>query len=110
VSICRSIAIQPEVLFLDEPFSALDYSTTREMELELLDIWQEKKVTTIFVSHDVDEAIFLADRVFILSPRPAIIKATLQIPLLRPRTAEMFISEEFLILKKSVLEAFAYDK
>jgi ABC-type nitrate/sulfonate/bicarbonate transport system ATPase subunit len=62
------------VLIMDEPFSALDYSITRKMELELLDIWQEKKITTLFVSHDIDEAIFLADRVVVLSPRPAKIK------------------------------------
>lgn len=110
VSICRSLVIQPEVLFLDEPFSALDYSTTREMELELLNIWQEMKITTVFVSHDIDEAIFLADRILILSPRPAEIKAVIPIPLTRPRTPEMFVSEEFLALKKSVLEVFAYEK
>lgn len=110
VSICRSIAYDPDILIMDEPFSALDYSTTRKMELELLDIWQEKKITTLFVSHDIDEAIFLADRVIVLSPRPAKIKKIFEVKLPRPRTLDMLSSPEFTELRNAILNTFEYEK
>ena len=110
VSICRAIMIRPDLLLLDEPFSALDYSTTREMELELLDMWHEQPVTTLFVSHDIDEAIFLADRMLILSPRPATIKSILTIPLPRPRTLDLFTDARFIAIKRAALDLFAYEK
>jgi len=110
VSICRAIAYDPDILIMDEPFSALDYSTTRKMELELLDIWQEKKITTLFVSHDIDEAIFLADRVIVLSPRPAKIKKIFEVKLPRPRALDMLSSPEFTELRNAILNTFEYEK
>jgi NitT/TauT family transport system ATP-binding protein len=110
VSICRAIAYNPDILIMDEPFSALDYSTTRKMELELLDIWQEKKITTLFVSHDIDEAIFLADKVVVLSPRPAEIKKVFEVNLARPRTLDMLSSAEFTVLRNAILNTFEYEK
>lgn len=110
VSICRAIAYNPDILIMDEPFSALDYSTTRKMELELLDIWQEKKITTLFVSHDIDEAIFLADKVVVLSPRPATIKKIFEVKLPRPRTLDMLSSLEFTDLRNAILNTFEYEK
>ncbi len=110
VSICRAMASNPDILIMDEPFSALDYSTTRKMELELLDIWQEKKITTLFVSHDIDEAIFLADRVLVLSPRPATIKKVFEVKLARPRTLDMLSSPEFTELRNAILNTFEYEK
>ncbi len=110
VSICRSFASNPDVLIMDEPFSALDYSTTRKMELELLDIWEEKKITTLFVSHDIDEAIFLADKVIVLSPRPASVKKIFEVKLPRPRTLDMLSSPEFTELRNSILNTFEYEK
>jgi NitT/TauT family transport system ATP-binding protein len=110
VSICRAMAYDPDILIMDEPFSALDYSTTRKMELELLDIWQEKKITTLFVSHDIDEAIFLADRVVVLSPRPAKIKKIFDVKLPRPRTLDMLSSPEFTELRNAILNTFEYEK
>lgn len=110
VSICRAMAYDPDVLIMDEPFSALDYSTTRKMELELLDIWQEKKITTLFVSHDIDEAIFIADKVVVLSPRPATIKNIFEVKLPRPRTLDMFLSSEFIELRNAILNTFEYEK
>lgn len=110
ISICRAIAYDPDILIMDEPFSALDYSTTRKMELELLDIWQEKKITTLFVSHDIDEAIFLADRVVVLSPRPASIKKIFEVKLPRPRTLDMLTSPEFNALRNAILNTFEYEK
>src|SRR4030042_7066950 len=64
-AICRAFAYDPEVLFMDEPFSSLDYSTSRRMGLELMNIWKETRKTTLFVSHDKDEAIFLAEKVIV---------------------------------------------
>jgi NitT/TauT family transport system ATP-binding protein len=110
VSICRAMASDPDILIMDEPFSALDYSTTRKMELELLDIWQEKKITTLFVSHDIDEAIFLADKVVVLSPRPATIKKVFDVKLARPRTLDMLSSPEFTELRNAILNTFEYEK
>jgi NitT/TauT family transport system ATP-binding protein len=110
VSICRAMASNPDILIMDEPFSALDYSTTRKMELELLDIWQEKKITTLFVSHDIDEAIFLADKVVVLSPRPAKIKKIFEVKLPRPRTLDMLSSPEFTELRNAILNTFEYEK
>lgn len=110
VSICRAIAYDPDILIMDEPFSALDYSTTRKMELELLDIWQEKKITTLFVSHDIDEAIFLADRVVVLSPRPASVKKIFEVRLSRPRTLDMLSTPEFNELRNAILTTFDYEK
>jgi NitT/TauT family transport system ATP-binding protein len=108
-AICRAIIYDPELLLMDEPFSALDYSTTKKMELELLDVWQERKITTLFVSHDIDEAIFLADRVIVLSPRPGSIKEVFQVNLPRPRTLDMLSSDEFFSLRNKILASFHYE-
>ena len=109
VAICRAIAYQPDILLMDEPFSSLDYSTTRKMEMELLEIWQERKITTLFISHDIDEAIILADRVVVLSPRPARIKEIIEINLPRPRKLEMITSDEFFTIRNKALQAFIYE-
>jgi NitT/TauT family transport system ATP-binding protein len=110
ISICRAMAYDPDVLLMDEPFSALDYSTTRKMELELLDIWQDKKITTLFISHDVDEAIFLADKVIVLSPCPAKVKKIFEVKLPRPRTLDMLSLPEFTDLRNQILTTFDYEK
>lgn len=109
-AICRAFAYDPEFLLMDEPFSSLDYSTSRKMGLELLDIWKENKKTTIFVSHDVDEAIFLADRVVILSSRPAKIKGIIKIRLPRPRNLDILSSKEFFEHRNEILKLFEYEK
>jgi NitT/TauT family transport system ATP-binding protein len=109
VAICRAIAYKPDILLMDEPFSSLDYSTTKKMEIELLKIWQEEKITTLFVSHDIDEAIFLADRVIVLSPRPSKIKKIFKIPLPRPRKLDMIASDEFFTIRNKILQSFMYE-
>ncbi len=109
IAICRAFAGDPEVLLMDEPFSALDYSTTRKMELKLLDMWEKNKVTTIFVSHDIDEAIFLADRVVILSSHPGKIKHVIEVDLTRPRTLEMLSSDAFISIRRNILSIFDYE-
>lgn len=107
-AICRAFAYNPDVLIMDEPFSSLDYSTSRKMGLELLDMWKETKKTTLFVSHDIDEAIFLADKVIIFSRRPAKIKGIIEVDLPRPRTLDMVSSKTFFGIRNKILELFEY--
>ena len=109
VAISRAFVGDPEFLLMDEPCSALDYQTTKKVDLELLNLWQEKKLTTIVVSHDIDEAVFLADRVIVLSPRPGKVKTIIDVDLPRPRTIEMFTSEKFFEIRSKVLASFMYE-
>lgn len=85
VGIARALAIEPDVIFLDEPFSALDSFTAARLRQDLLDIWQEKKLTIIMVTHSIEEAVLLADRIAVLSVGPATIEAVVNNPLPRPR-------------------------
>lgn len=109
-AICRAFAYNPDLLLMDEPFSSLDYSTSRKMGLELLNIWKETKKATLFVSHDVDEAIFLADRVIVLSKRPAKIRGIVDVDLPRPRKLSMLSSERFFNIRNKVLRLFEYEQ
>ena len=89
VNIARALAADPEVLLLDEPFSGLDAQTREVMQAELLKIWGERKKTAIFVTHQIDEAVYLADRVIAFSSRPARIVQEWRIPFARPRPLEL---------------------
>lgn len=106
VAIARALAYEPEVLLLDEPFSALDFEVTLHMMEMLLAVWSESKLTTLFISHQVEEAVFLADRVIVLSSRPGRIKEVIPVPLARPRTLAMLESPEFFVTRNKVLEVF----
>ncbi len=97
-AIARSLCLEPRLLLLDEPFGALDAVTRRSMNIELQRIWLESKLTTILVTHSVDEAIFLADSVIVLSGRPGKIVETINVPFARPRNAECMRTEEFHML------------
>jgi NitT/TauT family transport system ATP-binding protein len=94
VNIARALAADPEVLLLDEPFSGLDAQTRETMQGELLKIWDERKKTAIFVTHQIDEAVYLADRVIAFSARPARIVAEWKVPFARPRPLELKQSQE----------------
>ena len=85
VNLARALAIDPEVLLMDEPFASLDAQTRELMQAELLRIWSEQKKTVLFITHQIDEAVYLADRVVVFSARPAVVKATIPIDIPRPR-------------------------
>jgi NitT/TauT family transport system ATP-binding protein len=104
VSIARVLVNQPRVLLMDEPFSALDAQTRLHMQEMLLDLWSEFRITVVFVTHDIDEAIFLSDRVVVFSSRPGRIKAQIPVELDRPRFAEVLTSAEFMRLKRRCMD------
>jgi NitT/TauT family transport system ATP-binding protein len=95
VAIARTLVTDPSVLLMDEPFGALDQILRRTMNIELQRIWMEKRSTTILVTHGIDEAVFLADRVAIMQRNPGRIAQIVNIPFARPRRAELFSAPEF---------------
>ncbi len=105
VGIARALANYPSVLLMDEPFGALDAQTRLMMQENLLRIWSEFGITVMFVTHDVDEAIFLADRVVVMSAAPGRIIADLDVELPRPRDPDIATDSAFVALKKTCLEA-----
>lgn len=103
VALMRTLAVEADVLLLDEPFGALDSQTRLDMQMWLLSVCQDLSATILFVTHDVDEAIFLADRVVVMTGRPGRIAADIAIPLARPRDLEVLTSPRFTELKKEAL-------
>ncbi len=102
VAIARALAYNPAILLMDEPFGALDAQTRELMQELLLKIWAESQTTILFITHDVDEAIFLADRVYVMTARPGRIKREIAIGLPRPRDYEVELSAPFLEIKREI--------
>jgi NitT/TauT family transport system ATP-binding protein len=102
VGLARALATDPDVLLMDEPFAALDAQTRDLMQVELLRIWQEAKKTVLFVTHQIDEAIYLSDRVMVMTKRPGRAKKIFPIDLPRPRDYEMRVTPEFNELKLEI--------
>ena len=107
VALARALAYDPAVLLLDEPFGALDALTRERMNLELLRLWQEHRRTVALVTHSIQEAVFLADRVLVMSPRPGRICRDIRIPLPRPRTLEDMSTAQFAALAHQVRMAIS---
>jgi NitT/TauT family transport system ATP-binding protein len=106
VSILRALVVEPEILFLDEPFSALDYEMTLFMRDQLQRIFVETGTTTVLVSHDLEEAVYLADRILLLSRRPATIADYVRYDAARPRTDATMSESEFVRIKAHCLDVF----
>jgi NitT/TauT family transport system ATP-binding protein len=98
VNVARALAVDPKILLLDEPFAALDAQTREIMQTELLGIWQQTRKTVVLITHQIDEAVFLADRVIVFSARPGSVRQQVAIDLPRPRTLEIKRQPEFVAL------------
>ena len=105
VQIARALISTPKVLLMDEPFGALDYQTRIFMQELLLRLWVEYKPTVFFITHDVSEAIFISDRVLVMSRRPGRVKLTVNIQTPKPRTADFLSAPEFVQLQRELLHA-----
>ncbi|AJY76712.1 ABC transporter ATP-binding protein [Paenibacillus beijingensis] len=106
VSIARALAMEPEILLMDEPFSALDEFSRERLNEELLTVWSKVGSTVVFVTHSISEAVFLSDRVFVLSPHPGRLSAVVDIPLPRPRNKEMRNTPQFFELIADIRSRF----
>ncbi len=105
VAIARALLLQPSILLMDEPFGALDAITREQMHLDLLNIWTARRPTLLFVTHDIAEAVFLADRVVLLSPRPGTVREIFQVPLPRPRIPDHRFTSDFAAACRDVRHA-----
>ncbi|HEY9657183.1 MAG TPA: ABC transporter ATP-binding protein [Allocoleopsis sp.] len=105
VAIARALANEPEVLLMDEPFGALDAQTKEQMQQFLLDLWEKTHVTILMITHDVEEAIFLSQRVYVMSSRPGQMKQEISIDLPEIRYLDIKLTPEFITIKRQVLTA-----
>lgn len=102
IGIARALAIEPEVLLMDEPFGALDVQTRDLLQDELLSIWQRDRKTVLFVTHSIEEALYLADRVVVFTPRPARIERIVTVPFVRPRDESVKTSPAFIEIRSGI--------
>jgi len=110
VEIARVLINKPRLLLMDEPFGALDAQTRLKMQQLLLDIWGRIRTTLVFVTHDIDEALFLADRILVMSPRPGRIIENLPVNFARPRRTELVTTPEFMLLKRHCLDLLNHEE
>lgn len=104
VAIARALANKPKILLMDEPFGALDAQTRAKMQAYLLEIWKNIDITVFFITHDLDEAVYLADRILVLKANPGEVEELIEVPVPQPRSPDQFLSPEFLATKKRVEE------
>lgn len=104
VSLARVLVNRPRVLLMDEPFSALDAQTRLQVQGMLLNLWHEFRMTVVFVTHDIDEAVYLSDRVVVITRRPGRIKAQVPVELERPRVPRLLTSPDFMKLKRECMD------
>ena len=103
VALARSLVLAPQVLLMDEPFGALDSFTRMEMQEELIKLWLHRPFTVLFVTHDIEEAVYLADRIVVMTPRPGRVKTIVSVPLARPRQRT---DERFTAIRNHLLEQY----
>ena len=106
VAICRALLHDPPILIMDEPFAALDALTRDQMNLDLLTLWEQRKKTVIFITHSIPEAVFLSDKVVVMTPRPGRIQEVLPIELERPRTLALRETPKFLTYARRIIGLF----
>lgn len=104
VAIARALANRPKVLLMDEPFGALDAQTRAKMQAYLLEIWKNIDVTVFFITHDLDEAVYLADRILVLKANPGEVQEIVEVPVPQPRSPDQFMDPEFLATKQHIEE------
>ncbi|MFL0803645.1 MAG: ABC transporter ATP-binding protein [Agarilytica sp.] len=102
VAIARALANQPKILLMDEPFGALDAQTRAKMQAYLMEIWKNIDITVLFITHDLDEAVYLADRILVLKANPGEVDELIEVPVPQPRSPEQFLGDEFLATKKRI--------
>ena len=105
VAIARALALDPDIILMDEPFSALDPNTRVRLRQQLIELWQETGKTVVFVTHDVDEALYLADRIIVMSPKPSRVVETVTVTRPRPRAIET--DPDLRSMRRDLLETFA---
>jgi len=105
VNLARALAVDPDILLMDEPFAALDAHTRESMQAELLRIWDATRKTILFVTHQIEEAVFLADRVLVLTARPARLKLSVNVELPRPRDLTVKRTPEFIRYEETVWQS-----
>jgi NitT/TauT family transport system ATP-binding protein len=103
VAVARCFLSDPAVMLMDEPFAALDFQTRMILQQELLDLWEQERKSVVFVTHDVEEAILLSDRILVLSEGPGTVVAEYQVPVPRPRRALLEMDGELWELKQRIL-------
>ena len=104
VGLARALAVNPRILLMDEPFGALDEQTRRLLQEQLLQLWEEQRKTVVFVTHSMDEAVMLGDRVMLMTPRPGRVKEMIDVPLQRPRSPQVEKSAAFVEIKEYLWE------